>query len=238
MAVFGRFIDIGKKHFVNNAHLELSPFDKSITYSSVDLSLLIEHRGRYVQKLMSDVVELLNSGVLRPPAPVHRVPIANVQTAFRTMQSGKSMGKIVTVNDDSSTITAPIQLNSRSVVRRDASYLITGGTGGLGRALTRWLVEMGAKHVVLVSRSGGDMTPASPLSQLIIWATDRGAQVYVTACDISKRSEVESLISGLGTRRIPLLAGVIHGAMVLKVRTKLVKPGLFDCLCSSSNMAM
>ena len=59
MAVLGRFINIGKKHFVNNAHLELSPFDNSTTYASIDLSLLIEHRRQYVRKLMSDVVELL-----------------------------------------------------------------------------------------------------------------------------------------------------------------------------------
>jgi NADPH:quinone reductase-like Zn-dependent oxidoreductase/ubiquinone/menaquinone biosynthesis C-methylase UbiE len=176
MAIFERFIDIGKKHFVNNAHLELSPFDKSITYASVDLSLLIEHRGQYVQKLMSDVVELFNSGVLQPPEPVHRVPIANVQTVFRTMQSGKSMGKIVIVNDESSIVAAPVELNSRSVVRGDASYLITGGTGGLGRARTRWLIDMGARHIVLVSRSGGDMTADSSLKQTITWVRERRMQ--------------------------------------------------------------
>ena len=224
MAIFGRFIDIGKKHFVNNAHLELSPFDKSITYASVDLSLLIEHRGPNVQKLMSDVVELFNSGVLQPPSPVHRVPIANVQTAFRTMQSGKSMGKTVIVNDDHSIVTAPIQLNSKSVVHRDASYLITGGTGGLGRALTKWLIDMGARHIVLVSRSGGDRAENSPLNQTVTWANGHGAKVYVFAHHIGNYSDVKSLVSGFEAQQIPPLAGVIHGAMVLKVRSTMVEP--------------
>jgi NADPH:quinone reductase-like Zn-dependent oxidoreductase len=104
------------------------------------------------------------------------VPIANVQTVFRTMQSGKSMGKIVIVNDESSIVAAPVELNSRSVVRGDASYLITGGTGGLGRALTRWLIDLGARHIVLVSRSGGDMTADSSLKQTITWVRERRMQ--------------------------------------------------------------
>jgi NAD(P)-dependent dehydrogenase (short-subunit alcohol dehydrogenase family)/acyl carrier protein len=152
------------------------------------------------------------------------------------MQSGKSMGKTVIVNDESSIVAAPVQLNSRSVVRADASYLITGGTGGLGRALTKWLIDMGARHIVLISRSGGDMTADSALRQTITWANDHGAQVYVAACDVSNDLDVKSLISGLEAQRIPPFAGVIHGAMVLKVRRRPPSPNDFRFWYSIANI--
>ena len=33
----------------------------------------------------------------------------------------------------------------------EGSYLITGGLGALGLRVARWLVEQGARHVVLVA---------------------------------------------------------------------------------------
>jgi epothilone polyketide synthase D len=39
-------------------------------------------------------------------------------------------------------------------LRPDASYLITGGLGGLGLTLAGWLADRGARHVVLTGRSG------------------------------------------------------------------------------------
>ena len=34
------------------------------------------------------------------------------------------------------------------------SYIITGGLGGFGLELSKWLVERGAKNLILTSRSG------------------------------------------------------------------------------------
>jgi NADPH:quinone reductase-like Zn-dependent oxidoreductase len=217
LSMFGRLVDIGKKHFVSNARLELSPFDNSITYSSVDLSLLIEHRGPYVQKLMSRVIDLFNQGVLKPPTPVHLIPASDVQSAFRSMQSGKVVGKIVVVNDASTTVTAKAQPIAGAKIGPQGSYIITGGTGGLGRALTRRLIEMGAKFVVLVSRSGGDQSSGSDLSALISWASTNGAKLFVAACDVSEATELDSLLKTLASNDFPDPSGVIHGAMVLQV---------------------
>ena len=38
-------------------------------------------------------------------------------------------------------------------ITSDATYLITGALGGLGIELTKWMVEQGAQHLVLVGRS-------------------------------------------------------------------------------------
>jgi NADPH:quinone reductase-like Zn-dependent oxidoreductase/SAM-dependent methyltransferase len=217
VSMFGRFSDIGKKHFVSNARLELNPFDNSITYASVDLSLLIEHRGPYVQRLMCCVVDLFNQGVLKPPTPVHLIPASEIQSAFRSMQSGKVVGKIVVVNDASTTVTAKARPIAGAKIEPQGSYIITGGTGGLGRALTRWLVELGARYIVLVSRSGGDQSPDSELSTLISWANKQDAKVFVAACDVSDATDLDAFLQTLVSNGLPNPSGVIHGAMVLEV---------------------
>src|SRR4029079_11116207 len=37
-------------------------------------------------------------------------------------------------------------------VTADGAYLITGGTGGLGLVVARWLVSRGARHLTLMGR--------------------------------------------------------------------------------------
>jgi NADPH:quinone reductase-like Zn-dependent oxidoreductase/malonyl CoA-acyl carrier protein transacylase len=217
VSMFGRFIDIGKKQFVSNARLELNPFDNSITYSSVDLSLLIEHRGPYVQKLMVRVVDLFNKGVLKPPSPVQLISASDIQGAFRSMQSGKVVGKIVIVNDATTLVAAKVQPIAAARIRSEGTYIITGGTGGLGRALAGWLIELGARYIVLVSRSGGDQSPDSELNTLVNWASKKDAKVFVAACDVSESTKVDTLLKTLAANHFPSPSGVIHGAMVLEV---------------------
>jgi NAD(P)-dependent dehydrogenase (short-subunit alcohol dehydrogenase family) len=127
------------------------------------------------------------------------------------------VGKIVVVNDASTTVTAKAQPIAGAKIGPQGSYIITGGTGGLGRALTRRLIEMGAKFVVLVSRSGGDQSSGSDLSALISWASTNGAKLFVAACDVSEATELDSLLKTLASNDFPDPSGVIHGAMVLQV---------------------
>ncbi|KAL8828179.1 MAG: hypothetical protein Q9191_002743, partial [Dirinaria sp. TL-2023a] len=93
-----------------------------------------------------------------------------------------------------------------------ASYLITGGTGGLGRSITRWLAGQGAKHIVLASRSG---LQQSGITELIDEVKCLGAHVVVKACDIADRSQVQSLVDECH-QTMPPIRGVIHGAMALR----------------------
>ncbi|WP_417281598.1 SDR family NAD(P)-dependent oxidoreductase [Amycolatopsis halotolerans] len=87
----------------------------------------------------------------------------------------------------------------------DGTVLITGGTGGLGSLLARYLVaEHGVESLVLTSRRGLDAPGAT---QLVEELTDLGATVQVAACDVADREAVEQLVNGL-----PDLGAVVHAA--------------------------
>ncbi|MFF7976297.1 type I polyketide synthase [Streptomyces sp. NPDC007905] len=87
------------------------------------------------------------------------------------------------------------------------TVLVTGGTGGVGRHLARWLAGAGAQHVVLTSRSGPDAPGAQELHAEL---TALGAEVTIAACDIADRDAVARLLAGIESRH-PLTA-VLHAA--------------------------
>ena len=101
------------------------------------------------------------------------------------------------------------------LLREDASYLIVGGTGGIGRSMTRWMARRGARSIILASRSGGG---TGEIHELISELSASGVNVLVEKCDVTVPQDVSRLLAD-NMRHMPPIAGVIHGAMVVKVRT-------------------
>ena len=90
----------------------------------------------------------------------------------------------------------------------EGTVLITGGTGGLGEAVARHLVEVwGAQHLVLASRRGPD-DPQSAKQ-----ASGLAAEVTVAAADVSDPAAVADLVAGIDPAHP--LTGVIHAAGVI-----------------------
>ncbi|MEU8976736.1 type I polyketide synthase, partial [Streptomyces monashensis] len=85
------------------------------------------------------------------------------------------------------------------------TVLVTGGTGGTGAHVARWLAENGAEHLVLTSRRGPDAPGAAELRTEL---EALGAQVTLTACDIADRNAVAGLLDDIPAE-LPLTA-VLH----------------------------
>jgi acyl transferase domain-containing protein len=102
--------------------------------------------------------------------------------------------------------------------------LVTGGTGGLGAHVARWLAEAGAEHLVLTSRRGPDAPGAQELRGEL---TALGASVTIVACDVSDRAALATLLGELRDegRRIRT---VVHAAGVVQA-TRLTEMSLGEC---------
>ncbi|MCE9672537.1 type I polyketide synthase [Myxococcus stipitatus] len=96
-------------------------------------------------------------------------------------------------------------------IHADATYLVTGGLGALGLATASWLVDLGARHLVLVGRS--EPTPAvrARLESL----RERGCDIHLARVDVARPEQVEGLVEDIGERGPPL-RGVFHVAGVLE----------------------
>ncbi|MFP2958448.1 SDR family NAD(P)-dependent oxidoreductase [Myxococcus sp. 1LA] len=96
-------------------------------------------------------------------------------------------------------------------LRADGTYLVTGGLGGLGFAVAKWLVEQGAGHLVLLGRD----TALTPTQQADVAALEaEGARVKVVGADVSDRSRLSQVLTDIVEGGAPL-RGVIHAAGVL-----------------------
>ncbi|KUI60991.1 Lovastatin diketide synthase LovF [Cytospora mali] len=213
IAHFGRFIEIGKRDITSNTRLEMAKFNNNATFSSVDLTLLANEKPKKMNEVFRQVMALFTDDVIKTITPTTVFGISEVEKAFRLLQSGKTMGKLVVVPRPGEQVNATHPLPSTNLLRADATYLIIGGTGGLGRSMSRWMVSRGAKNIVLLSRRGQVEGAVAELIQDL--KQSAGANIVVKACDVGEASDVLRLTETCLVE-LPPIAGVIHAGMVLR----------------------
>ena len=102
---FGRFIELGKAEINANASLPLSPFSQNVTFCSVDLGVLMDKAKPVMAATLKAVMTLLEEPArISNPQPLHVLKISELERAFRLMQSGKHIGKIVVEMDEDSIV--------------------------------------------------------------------------------------------------------------------------------------
>lgn len=95
-------------------------------------------------------------------------------------------------------------------LRTDATYLITGGLGGVGLVLARWLLTNGARHLALLGRRMPDANTQATLRTL----EEEGARVMYLQADVAQSTALAAALAELADA-MPPLRGVIHAAGVL-----------------------
>ena len=96
--------------------------------------------------------------------------------------------------------------------KEDSSYLITGGLGALGQCVAQWMVEQGARNLILVGRRGTEQTGGLSSIQYL---EQLGARVLVQKCDVSNPHDVATMLGSI-EREMPPLRGVIHAAGIIE----------------------
>ncbi|WP_343871446.1 beta-ketoacyl reductase, partial [Dactylosporangium roseum] len=112
--------------------------------------------------------------------------------------------------------------------------LITGGTGGIGARLARWLASNGAPHLLLLSRRGPEAPGVDKLTQEL---KALGSQVTVIACDVADRPRLEQALGQIPADKP--LSTIFHAAGVLNYLpiTKLTSAELDNVLRPKSHAA-
>eukprot|EP00397_Hematodinium_sp_SG-2012_P000375 GEMP01000375.1.p1 GENE.GEMP01000375.1~~GEMP01000375.1.p1 ORF type:complete len:1958 (+),score=269.15 GEMP01000375.1:727-5874(+) len=98
----------------------------------------------------------------------------------------------------------------RALTHGTSTYLISGGLGGLGLLTARVLIELGARHLVLLSRSG-EVARGSEADWA--WLSNSSVTIHRLRCDVSNEQDILRLRDSLLT--MPPLRGIFHAAGVL-----------------------
>ena len=203
---YGHFLELGKTDIDRNNRIGLKPFHYNISFSGVDVDRLLAQKPEFAGSLFQNVIQLFENRHLKP-LPNQVFPITKVSEAFRFMAGAKHIGKIVVSLDEQKVNIAPA---GQIAFNPEATYLITGGLGGFGLVLVHWLVDNGARHLVIVSRSGASSQTAKAAVEAL---HDKGINVMVAKADVSNEEQVARVFSEM--KCMPPLKGVFHAAAIL-----------------------
>lgn len=127
LARFGRFIDVSQADILSNNKLDMQPFLHNRTYSAVDIASLSREKPRLIRELLLKSVELYAGGVFQPVESITTFPYSCIENAFRTLQTGDSVGKIVVVPSVGDPIKVSHYLYSRHEYHADPARSCLGG---------------------------------------------------------------------------------------------------------------
>ena len=212
IAPFGSFIEIGMRDILSNTGLEMRPFLQDASFTFFNLKHVMTANPELLADIVQGTFEFLRRGVTKPVSPVTIYPISKVEDAFRLMQTGKHLGKIAITWEGNDSV--PVLRRQGKGVKLDgeASYLLVGGLGGLGRSLSNLLVDLGARHLCFLSRSGGKSDEAQKLIQSL---EKVGVQTRIICCDVADQNQLAGIMLQ-SHHGLPRIKGVIQCAAVLR----------------------
>jgi NADPH:quinone reductase-like Zn-dependent oxidoreductase/acyl carrier protein len=210
LAEFGRFIEIGKRDIYQNTRIPLRPLRNNASFHVVAMDAVFHGNEKLTRQLLEEISDLVETGALRP-LPFRAFPASRIDSAFRLMAGGKHIGKVVVAFPTPFVPRRGELPASGFEVKPDGYYLITGAFGGYGKVLARWLVESGARHLVLTSRSGVSSTEATKFVEDL---QERGVEVRVVSADVGAPDDVRRLFAEIKLGARPL-RGLFHLAMVI-----------------------
>jgi myxalamid-type polyketide synthase MxaB len=204
----GRFVEIGKRGIWPAEKVASSRPD--LEYFTFDLGEIDTSVAVTLPGMLAEVCQWIAAGQVKA-LPVQVFPVDQVREAFRVLAQAKNIGKVVVEFPVVATEAAPPRARPDTPVRPDGTYLVTGGMGGLGLEVAQWLVERGARHLVLMGRRGPGAAAAPYLRRM----AESGARVECVTADVAcPPDELRSVLGGVAMS-LPPLRGVVHAAGVI-----------------------
>ncbi len=211
LAPYGRFVELGKRDIYDDRRVGLKVFRQNIAYFAVDLASLIEDKPAYAASMLDFVMKAVREGQWKP-LPVGVFGAHAAVEAFQFMAQGRHIGKLALQCSGLEGLHAfPVRGGEQaSLFHRDATYVVTGGLGGVGAAVAEWMAREGAGNIVLVSRREAGASEREVLHRV----REAGARVEHYRTDLLDSAAVEALMRRIADE-MPPLRGVFHAAAVI-----------------------
>jgi aryl carrier-like protein len=159
-------------------------------------------------------MEYYRQGIIQPIRIDKVFPASETPEAFKYMQQGLHIGKVIIELRENSTGKVDVGEVSRlrkSTIALDgaASYLLVGGLGGLGRTVSIWMVQHGARNITFLSRSAGDNLYHQDHIHLL---ESMGCAVQLVRGSATSAGDVARAVAGTPA----VLKGIVQMSMVLR----------------------
>ncbi len=201
LAPFGRFVELGKRGFLENSVMATRVLRKNISYFGMDIDQLLLHRPTNAKRAMRRIAAGFEDESLTLP-PLKVFPAQRIRDAFQYMQQSHHIGKILVTPP-----TPPAVAGCEPKPIR-GTWLVLGGTSGFGLETAKWLANSGARSLWLASRSG--QIPPDELKAI----EAAGVSVHVSCCDATNEDDIRAILERIEDQQEGL-AGVVNSALVL-----------------------
>lgn len=210
----GRLIDVGRMDVMDAKTIGLELFQRSINFSSFDLGHVVDTDLDLAASLMEAVHQYHRAGIIGPVRPFTAFDVSQLDQVLLKFSKGTHLGKLVITYQDPDALVRMVP--PVAVARFDpaATYIVTGGLGGLGRSIIRWMADRGAQNVAVLSRSGSRGATAAARG-LIDDLASRGTVVTMIKCDVRDKMRVIEVIKELSSER--QVKGLVHAAVSVNV---------------------
>ncbi|KAK0617489.1 hypothetical protein B0T14DRAFT_484399 [Immersiella caudata] len=216
LAAFGRFVDFGAVAYqqrsaaVNNKNSKIK-LEGGASFHSLDLRVWEARRPQVVARALREIMHLVASGSATTTldTAVPSYPISHLGKALESSRAGlyNTAGKMIITVGEGDLVPVP-RTPDLVKLRNGASYLVVGGFGGVGRSVCEWMVDRGARHIIIMSRNARIDSFFADMQQ-----RDK-VEIRAVCCDISNASELAAALAGCAD--MPTIRGVIQGAMSLQ----------------------
>ncbi|KAF3028235.1 t1pks [Penicillium rubens] len=213
VAPLGHFVEIGRRNTQTNGYMHMRPFDRGISFATLDIPSLLEYRAMDVHRCLAELTRLIELKAVTPVHPITFHAIGEIAEASRLLKAGDQIGKVVLSVDEHSTVTA-VPSKPAAKLSSEVSYLIVGGSGGLAQSVAHWMVNRGARNLVLLSRSAGTSEKTAAFAEDLRQAGCR--RVLPISCDVANEESLGDAINQCAQEGLPPIRGIIHAAFVLR----------------------
>ncbi|KAM0794178.1 putative polyketide synthase [Usnea florida] len=195
LAEFGCFVDIGRKIDVQDMHT--ASLRGNALFASVDLVRYSDSKHAH---LLAVVCKMLAKSQIGEIFPTNQYSVSELPKALDLLKSRDHSGKIVVTLEGSAVVPLLPQAPPSLELKADATYVVSGGLGALGLTIAENMYQHGARHLVLLSRSGASTSRQQVALQSF---RDRGCTVDAPKCNVTDASQLQ-------------IKGVVQCAMVLR----------------------
>lgn len=206
----GRFVEMSKLHVWSED--EVKQIRPDVEYTIVDLTTVDKSTW---QSFWVAIEEYMSKNLLKP-IPYTLYEASCIREALIYLQKAKHIGKII-ISQSKMVMRGSELEPDVKYFNENSTYLITGGLGGIGIELTKWMVKYGAKHVVLTSRRAPDDNAQKVIQEL----QAQGKNIVSMPVDVGNYEQCAILFKRIQDKslNLPRLRGVFHCAGTLSDAT-------------------
>lgn len=203
------FIEMSKMNIWSKKDLqELRP---DVSYHVIDLTTLPGNEVKIlIEELWSNMQKGIEDSERLTPLPYTSFELRYIKNALEYVERAKHIGKVILTMPFFDKLTTKLQY---ILFNKEATYLITGGLGGIGLEVAKWMVSFGAQNLLLVCRS----PPNARTLRAIETMEQSGVSITHKQKDVGNLHEVNGLFNEFCAENgLYPIRGIMHAAGVLE----------------------